>query len=67
MFCKIFGHKIHTHLDYIWGSLPREHQQCTRCGKTLLFKRPTEAREEELYKLGDIRDGDTSGCVPLSP
>lgn len=65
--CLVFGHAPQTHLDYIWGNLPREHRLCLRCNKTLLFKRPTKEREEELYALGsgDIRDGDTRGCQPL--
>lgn len=59
----IFGfHRIATHLDYIYGNLPREHRQCTRCGKTIKFERPTKEREDELYKAGDIRDGDVRGC-----
>lgn len=63
--CIIFGHKKQTHLDYIWGNLPREHILCLRCGITLLFARPTLDRAAELAELGDIRDGDTRGCNPI--
>ena len=63
--CAIIGHKSVVHLDYIWGNLPREHVECSRCDKTLKFARPTQEREDELYKLNDIRDGDVSGCKPL--
>lgn len=63
--CFIFGHKEETHLDYIYGSLPREHRICLRCRKGLFFQRPTEDRENELVKLGDIRDGDVRGCKVL--
>ena len=63
--CAIFGHCPKSHLDYIWGSLPREHIQCERCGKTLKFERPNPAREAYLLELDDIRDGDVRGCKPI--
>lgn len=62
--CLALGHKVEAHLDYIYGSLPREHKECKRCGKTLLFERPTEQREKQL-STGWIGDGDVSGCKAL--
>lgn len=62
--CLALGHKEESHLDYIYGSLPREHIECTRCGKTLKFERPSEEREEELSH-GWIGDGATGGCKPI--
>lgn len=46
--CLIFGHKEKSHLDLVYGSLPREHKVCTRCDKTLSFERCSEERAELL-------------------
>lgn len=62
--CLALGHKEESHLDYIWGSLPRQHKECTRCGITLLFERPSKEREEELSR-GWIGDGAIGGCKAL--
>lgn len=64
--CYIWGHKPQSHLDYIYGSLPREHKMCGRCEKPISFERPTDEREKELIAAGDIRDGDVlRGCNPI--
>lgn len=60
--CEVVGHDTETHLDYIYGTLPREHVICKRCGATTKFERPSEDRTVELQIAGDIRDGDTGGC-----
>ncbi len=48
IFCKIFGHKITSHLDVIYGSLLREHIECSRCEKSISFEQCSEERAEEL-------------------
>lgn len=48
LICLLLGHNSESHLDYIYGSLPREHGVCKRCHKTTKFERPTEEREKEL-------------------
>ena len=63
--CKLLHRTTKVHLDYIWGSLPREHTLCGVCGLGLSFERPSEERERELQAAGDIRDGDTRGCNPI--
>lgn len=63
--CLFLHHKLHTHLDYIYGTLAREHIQCTRCEKTVFFDRCPEKRDDELLAIGDVRDGAVSGCNPL--
>lgn len=68
LLCSILGHVRHSHLDYIYGSLPREHIKCKRCYKTLSLEMPSKDRERELIALGDIRnirDGDVRGCKPM--
>ena len=62
--CLLIGHKKESHLDYIYGTLPREHIVCLRCNKKLSFERPSMERELELQK-GWIGDGDTRGCKEL--
>lgn len=42
------GHTPKSHLDLIYGSLPREHIECGRCDKVISFERCTEERAEEL-------------------
>lgn len=66
LICALLGHKVSIHLGYIWGNLAREHHQCSRCAKTLLFTRPTRAREDHLYALGDVRDCTNQGCIPFN-
>lgn len=46
--CVFMGHKGESHLDYIYGSLAREHEVCTRCKSTLKLERPTAQRQMEL-------------------
>jgi len=46
--CLVLGHRSVSHLDYIYGSLPREHAVCQRCQLTTKFERPTAEREAEL-------------------
>lgn len=46
--CLIFGHKAVSHLDLVYGSLPREHVVCSRCNSTLMFERCSEVRANEL-------------------
>lgn len=65
LICRLFHHKTETHLDYIYGTLPREHVLCATCGLTKKFERPSEAREQELADIGDIRDGAVGGCERL--
>jgi len=48
LICAIIGHKPEYHLDYIYGSLPREHGVCSRCGFTTLFEKPTIERQAQL-------------------
>ncbi len=62
--CLALGHKEESHLDYIYGSLPREHKECMRCGKTISFHRVEGKREEELSH-GFIGDGANGGCKPI--
>lgn len=64
--CLILGHDEHVHLDYIYGSLPREHVECKRCDKTLKFEKPTDERHQELIDQNVwVGDGDTRGCKAL--
>lgn len=63
--CLALGHKEESHLDYIYGSLPREHKECLRCGKTLLFEKPSVEQEKRL-SMGWVGDGDVRGCKQLS-
>lgn len=65
LWCILFDHDPESHLDYIWGNLPREHQVCKKCGMTVKFERPLKEREDELLELGDVRDGDVRGCKPI--
>lgn len=44
----IFGHKEESHLDLIYGTLPREHKTCTRCDKSLYFGQCSDERADEL-------------------
>ena len=46
--CLLLGHKIISHLDLIYGCLPREHKMCERCGKTISFEKCTDERAKEL-------------------
>ncbi len=46
--CFIKGHKPQSHLDLIYGSLPREHIICTRCSKNIKFERCSDERAKEL-------------------
>lgn len=48
LICFFFGHKEESHLDFIYGSLPREHTICGRCTKVLRFEKCSDKRAEEL-------------------
>lgn len=48
LICFIVGHKEISHLDLIYGSLPREHRVCNHCNKTTYFEQCSEIRAEEL-------------------
>ena len=62
--CSLLGHKCDTHLDYIYGTLPREHTVCLRCERTVHFEKPTYEREIEL-RDGWIGDGAVPKCKAL--
>lgn len=62
--CLGLGHRRESHLDYIYGSLPREHVECVRCGRTLLFEKCDAQREKQLSD-GFIGDGDARGCKSI--
>jgi len=51
--CMVLGHKPgKPHIDFIYGSLPRIHEECIRCEYTTKFER---IPDEDLDKM--IEDG----------